>query len=108
MAGGPTGPSKNLSDKGNGIKVINLEKLKSLFFTFEADSIINKVITNDSGNSRELSPCSSVSSGKRSSSPLSSKSDSSYQSDATVTGSDEDEDKPFQVVRRKTKRVTRR
>ncbi|GBP87550.1 hypothetical protein EVAR_65171_1 [Eumeta japonica] len=52
--------------------------------------------------------CPPVCSGKRLSRALSSESDGSEQSDATIKGSDEDEDNPYQVVRRKAKRVTRR
>ncbi|GBP43101.1 hypothetical protein EVAR_96363_1 [Eumeta japonica] len=46
--------------------------------------------------------------GKRSPSALSSESDGSEQSDATIKGSNEDEENSYQVVRRKAKRVTRR
>ncbi|GBP58951.1 hypothetical protein EVAR_97324_1 [Eumeta japonica] len=118
MAGGHTGPNKNPSESEDG-KIINLEELKS-FFNFlqnqeyiipsEADNNINSVITitNNSDNNRNSSPCPSVCSGKRSSSTLSSESDGSEQSGATVKGLDEDEGNSYQVVRRKPKRVTRR
>ncbi|GBP26344.1 Nucleic-acid-binding protein from transposon X-element [Eumeta japonica] len=96
-----------------------LGEIKSLFIKFleqqgyavpqEADDLLDDVVSVNTRQNRSQSPCPSVaSSGKRSSSAISSE-EGSDQSDTTIKGSDED-GRPFlsSTSKRKLKKVARR
>ncbi|GBP37382.1 hypothetical protein EVAR_22844_1 [Eumeta japonica] len=102
-------------------KKLPLGELKILFYKFleqqgyalpsEVDSVLelessDSTINNNTSSSGQL-PCPSIcSSGKRSSSAISSD-EGSYNSNYTIKGSD-NEESDFQIVQRKIKRVARR
>ncbi|GBP06872.1 Nucleic-acid-binding protein from transposon X-element [Eumeta japonica] len=120
MAGAAPGTVTAGGTASSSSKTLPLGELKILFFKFlerlgyalpsEADSVLglrssdstNKNVNEDS---RGQSPCPSLgSSGKRSSSALSSD-EGLDNSDSTIKGSDDEE---FQIIKRKNKRVARR
>ncbi|GBP67584.1 hypothetical protein EVAR_98638_1 [Eumeta japonica] len=95
-----------------------LGEIKSLFIKFleqqgyavpqEADDLLDDVVSNNTRQNRSQSPSPSIaSSGKRSSSAISSE-EGSDQTDTTIKGSDDDE-RPFlsSISKRKLKKVAR-